>query len=39
MAGIDPAINVSLQSDVNGQGDIGLEEVIYILQTLSGLRN
>ena len=33
-----PNLNIEKKSDVNGDGKIGLEEVIYIMQEVSGLR-
>jgi len=37
-AGITQPI-VNLKADVNNDGKIGLEEVIYVLQWVSGLRS
>ena len=37
IAGLNPE-GVNLNADVNGDGKIGLAEVLYILQTVSGLR-
>ena len=39
IAGIDPGTTVSLQADVDGNDDIGMAEVIYILQKMAGIRN
>ena len=33
-----PNLNIEKKSDVNGDEKIGLEEVIYIMQEVSGLR-
>jgi hypothetical protein len=38
MIGIEPASDVSMGADVNNDNKIGLEEVIYIPQEVSGLR-
>jgi hypothetical protein len=38
MASIAPAANVHIEADVNNDSKIGLQEVIYILQEVSGLR-
>jgi hypothetical protein len=40
LAGMQPALSVTsgIKADVNGDGRIGMEEVIYILQWLAGLR-
>ena len=35
-AGIN--VSLSLSGDVNGDGKIGMEEAIYILQSVAGLR-
>lgn len=37
-AGMTPAGEVNIHADVNGDNKISLEEVIYILQTVAGLR-
>jgi hypothetical protein len=37
-AGILPGSAVSRKADVNGDGKIGMEEVIYVLHMVSGLR-
>jgi hypothetical protein len=39
MAGIAPASEVLLSGDVNEDQRIGLEEAVYILQRIAGLRN
>lgn len=31
--------NITIGADVNGDGKIGIEEVIYILQKVAGLRS
>ena len=38
LCGITPAANVYKGADVNGDGRIGMEESIYILQVVSGVR-
>ena len=38
LSGIEPAPAVYKEADVDGDNKIGLEEVIYILQKVSGLR-
>jgi len=38
VCGITPTQTVYEAADVNGDGKIGIEELIYILQKLSGLR-
>ena len=38
LSGIEPPQAVSIVADVNEDNKIGLEEVIYILQKVSGLR-
>jgi hypothetical protein len=38
MSGIVPSAPVYKQADVNGDGKVGIEEVIYTLQKVSGLR-
>lgn len=38
MSNITPAQNVSTQSDIGGDGKIGLPEAIYIIQKVAGLR-
>jgi hypothetical protein len=38
MAGIQPSATIFLQADVNNDGKIGLEEVLYILQHVAGFR-
>jgi len=38
MSGIEPSPTVYKEADVNEDNQIGLEEVIYILQNVSGLR-
>jgi len=38
LSGIEPSQTVSIVADVNADNQIGLEEVIYILQKVSGLR-
>jgi len=37
-AGITPSVSICPEADVNGDGKIGLAEVVYILQKVSGLR-
>ena len=37
--GINPSQTVYNAADVNGDNNIGLEEVVYILQKIAGLRN
>lgn len=37
LAGIGPSHSIEI-TDINNDGKIGLEEVIYILQKISGLR-
>jgi hypothetical protein len=37
-AGIVPVNGVNLEADVNGDDKIGMPEVVYILQKVSGLR-
>jgi len=37
LAGI-PVGNINLNADVNGDGKIGKEELVYILQKVAGLR-
>jgi len=38
LAGISVAETINPNADVNGDGKIGLPEVIYILQKVAGLR-
>ena len=38
IAGVEPSSTVHVEADVNEDGKIGLEEVIYVLQKVSGLR-
>jgi len=38
MAGITPSQNINKNTDVNGDGKIGLAEAIYILQKVAGMR-
>ena len=38
VAGLEPSAPVYLDADVNGDGKIGLDEAIYILQDVAGLR-
>ena len=38
MAGIEPSATAHKEADVNGDNKIGIEEVIYILQKVSELR-
>lgn len=38
MAGIEPSTTVHKEADVNGDGKIGIEEVVYILQKVSKVR-
>jgi len=38
LAGISVTETINLNADVNGDGKIGIEEVIYILQIVAGLR-
>ena len=38
LCGLNPD-EVNKDADVNGDGRIGLQEVIYILQTVAGLRH
>jgi hypothetical protein len=38
MAGIEPSGTVHKEGDVNGDGKVGSEEVIWIIQKMSGLR-
>ena len=37
-AGMIPSLSLCTEADVNGDGTIGMEEVIYVLQNVSGLR-
>jgi Dockerin type I domain len=37
MAEIEPSATAHKEADVNGDNKIGIEEVIYILQKVSGL--
>jgi len=39
LAGIDPSVTVSSQADVDESDQIGLAEVVFILQEISGLRD
>ena len=38
LSGIDPSAIVHKEADVNGDGKIGTEEVIYILQKVCEMR-
>jgi hypothetical protein len=38
LAGIEPSSTIHKGADVNGNGKLGMEETIYILQTVSGMR-
>jgi len=38
LSGVDPGVEVSVSGDVNGDGKIGAEELLYISQKLSGAR-
>ena len=38
MAGIQPSTTIHTEADVNNDGKIGLEEVLYILQHVAGFR-
>ena len=38
MVGIDQSDNLHMEGDVNGDGKVGSEEIIWILQKISGLR-
>ena len=38
LAGIEPSSIIHKGADVNGNGKLGMEETIFILQTVSGLR-
>ena len=37
-AGIDPGQNIFIGAGINNDGKIGIEESIYILETLTGMR-
>jgi hypothetical protein len=38
MAGIQPSATIFIEADVNNDNRIGLEEVIYIMQRVAGVR-
>jgi M6 family metalloprotease-like protein len=38
LTGITPSSSVIQEADINGDGKIGMEEVIYILETVAGVR-
>ncbi len=38
VAGIDPGQSINESADVNDDGKIGLEDAIYILEKITGLR-
>jgi hypothetical protein len=38
MAGINPPVAVYKQADVNGDDKIGMEEMVFILQKIAGIR-
>lgn len=38
MSGVEPSPSIFKEADVNGDNKIGLEEVLYILQKVAGLR-
>lgn len=38
ISGAVPALSVANTTDINGDGRIGVEEVIYIVQKVAGLR-
>jgi len=38
VSGMDPGVPIALGSDVNGDGNIGIAEAVYILQKVSGMR-
>jgi len=38
LAGVDPIQNIQKIADVNGDGKIGIEKTVYILEKIAGIR-